>query len=585
MMRMRTPVLMIAALLAGCSGAPVQKPVFAPGPVASAAPAESASAEATPAQLGEAAVALPANDLTPGLMYELLVAEIALQRGDLLLAADNYLRAAWDTRDPRVVKRAVRIAVFARDNEKALEGAELWVELAPADLEARQSLAALLIHLGRASEAVPHLDYILSASPDSGQGFQVIINLLSRDADKAQAMALLEELVARHRDDPNALFAHAQMAFLLGRRDASLASVNELLARKPGWARALVLKSNILRHEGKVSEALDAYAQAVAAEPNDAGLRLSYAKFLVEERRFAAARTEFEALARQLPGNAEITFALGLLAMQLGDLSAAEREFRNLLSGGHHDEAAYALAQIAESRQDYEEAQRWYAAVEGPNAFEARLRLGMILARTEGLAAGRAYLHSLREEFPDEQPRLYLAEGEMLRELEHYAEAVHVLTTGLRLAPDHPDLLYARAMAAESLDRLDMLEQDLRRILAVDPENAQALNALGYTLADRTDRYEEALGYISKALAQYPDDPAINDSMGWVMFRLGRYDEAETYLRKAADTLYDPEIAAHLGELYWVTGRREQARQVWNEGLQRSPGNRVLLQVIERLSK
>ncbi|MGE0080854.1 MAG: tetratricopeptide repeat protein [Thiohalomonadaceae bacterium] len=576
---MRIPALMITAFLAGCSGVPAQKPVPAPEPAAPAA-------EARPAQLGAAPVVLPANELTPGLMYELLAAEIALQRGDLLLAADNYLRAAWDTRDPRVVKRAVRIAVYARDNEKALEGAELWVELAPTDLEARQSLAALLIHLGRAGEAVPHLDYVLSASADSGQGFQAIINLLSRENDKAQAMALLEELIARRRDDPNALFAHAQMAFLLGRRDTALASVNELLARKPGWARALVLKSNILRHDGKVPEALETYAQAVAAEPTDAGLRLSYAKFLVEERRFEAARTEFEALARQLPGNVEVSYALGLLAMQLGDLPAAEREFRRLLAAGHHDEAAYALAQIAESRKDYEEARRWYTAVgDGPNAFDARVRVGLIVARTEGLAAGRAYLHGLREEFPDEQPRLYLAEGEMLRELERHAEAVEVLTAGLLLSPDNPELLYARAMAAERLDRLDVLEQDLRRILSADPENAQALNALGYTLADRTDRYEEALGYIRKALAQHPDDPAINDSMGWVMFRLGRYEEAETYLQKAAGILDDPEIAAHLGELYWVTGRRDQARQVWDEGLQRAPDNRLLLNVIERLSK
>lgn len=577
---MRIPVPLIAVLLAGCGSAPVQQSAAVPEPSVPAAVAAPAQLDAVPP------VVLPANELTPGLMYDLLAAEIALQRGDLLLAADNYLRAAWDTRDPRVIKRAVRIAVFARDQEKALEGAELWVEVAPEDLEGRQSLAALLIHLDRTDEAISHLDYILGASSDSSQGFHAIINLLSREADKARAMALLEKLIARHRDDPNALFAYAQMAFLLGQRDTALNSVEALLARKPGWARALVLKSSILRHQGQISEALQVYKQAVAAEPVDTGLRLSYAKFLVEARRFEAARAEFEALARQLPDNPEVSYALGLLAMQLGDLPAAEREFRRLLAAGHNDEAAFALAQIAESRKDYDEARRWYLSVaDGPNALEAQTRVGLIIARTEGVSAGRAYLRSLHAQFPEELARLYLAEGEMLRELEHYADAVAVFSAGLRLAPDNPELLYARAMAAERLDRLDMLEHDLLRILADDPQNAQALNALGYTLTDRTDRHEEALGYIRQALAQHPDDPAINDSMGWVMFRLGRYDEAETYLQKAASILKDPEIAAHLGELYWVTGRRNEARQVWDDGLELAPDNRLLLKVIERLSK
>jgi tetratricopeptide (TPR) repeat protein len=546
------------------------------------------AAEAKPAALATPAPELlPINDLSPTLMYDILAAEIALQRGELLLAADNYLRAAWETRDPRVAKRAVRIAVYARDQEKALEGAELWVELAPEDLEARQSLAALLIHLERAEDAVPHLDYVLGAAPDTSQGFQAIINLLSRDADKAQAMALLEQLIAERRDDPNALFAHAQLAFLLGRRDTALESVDALLVRQPTWARAWVLKSNILRHGGQVPEALEAYKTAVKTDPSDAGLRLSYAKFLVEERRFDQARAEFETLARQLPENTEVAYALGLLAMQLGDLPAAEREFRRILAAGqHNDEAAFALAQIAEAREDHEEASRWYSAVaDGPNLFEAQVRLGMIAARTEGLAAGQSYLRGLREQFPDEQARLFLAEGELLREMNRLDEAMEIFSAGLHRAPDNAELLYARAMAAERLDRLDILEQDLRTILVADPDNAQALNALGYTLADRTERHEEALSYIRKALEQHPDDPAINDSMGWVMFRLGRYEEAEAYLQKAAAMLKDPEVAAHLGELYWVTGRHQQARQVWNEGLELAPENRLLLNVIERLTQ
>jgi len=568
MTHLRPYALLAALLAAGCSTTPAPSAVTAPA--------------AKPVR------PLPDNSLSSPLLYDLLSAEVAAQRGDFGFAATNYLRAAWDTRDPRVAKRATRLALAARQQAQALEATELWVELEPEDLEGRQILAALLIRSGRADDALPHLEALLDASgDDTSEGFQTIVTLLSRESDKALALTLFDKLAQKRAADPNAQFAHAQLSFLLGKVDVARAKLDTLLAQKPRWSKALVLKATIERHQGNLEAALASLKAAVAVAPEDAGLRLSFARMLVDAQRFDAARDEFEALQRQMPDNMDITYALGLLSLQLGNLDAAAAEFRRLLEAGHRtDEAAYALGQIAENRQKPDEALRWYDAVaEGGNFLEAKLRAAGILMRRDGLDAARAYLQRLRAEAPEEQARLSLAEADLLRGAEKFPEAMAVLDAALTGAPDDFDLLYARAMVAERLDRLDLLERDLRRILAADPDNAQALNALGYTLADRTARHQEALELIQKALAQKPDDPAINDSMGWALFRLGRYPEAEQYLKKAAATMDDAEVAAHLGELYWATGRKDEARQVWDQGLQHSPDDPIINTVIKRLTQ
>jgi tetratricopeptide (TPR) repeat protein len=577
---MKRILLPLVLAVSGCTAmAPRDEAPLAPEPVVEQ---EGVTA------FGPAPEVVPPVELSPGLLYQLLVGEVSAQRGELEMSAHAYQQAAAFTRDLRLARRATQIAVYAQDYTTALKAARLWVELAPEALDARQSLAALLIRQGRADEALAHLEALLKLSRDgSAHGFMLVTNILAREQDRRRALQVMEALMAPRGDDVNALFAYANLAYLVEEYALAGQQIERLLGVQPGLPRALVLKANVLRKQGRDDEALEAYRTALDAMPQDNALRLGYARMLVDMERLPEAREQFRMLGSQLSDNADVAYAEGLLAMQAGDLAQAERHFKHLLTLEQRvDEAAYALGQIAETRGRTDEALRWYRQVsDGNNYLDAIVRSAVLINRQQGLAAARAYLHGIELQTSQQELRLYLVEGELLRDEGAREEAQQVYDAALQQFPDNVELLYARAMNAEGLGRLDLLERDLNAILKQEPDNVQALNALGYTLADRTDRFDEAYDLIRRAYEQRPDDPAIIDSMGWVTYRLGRLDEAEGYLRQALEKHFDAEIAAHLGEVLWVRGRQDEARQIWHDALQRDPGHVLLKQVIERFSR
>lgn len=577
---MKRIVLPLALLLSGCTAlSPRDEAPTSLDP-------EAALDEAPAADI--VADTLPPTELTSGLLYQLLVGEVSAQRGELEMSAHAYYQSAATTRDPRLARRATQIAVYGQDYTTALKAARLWVELSPDSLEAQQSLAALLVRQGKADEALIHLEKLLTLSPQgSGHGFMQVTNILAREPDRRRALQVMEALVTPRQDDPDALFAYANLAYLVEDYPLAEQQVERLLTRQPGAPRGLVLKANVLRKLGRDDEAQAAYRAAVEAEPRDTSLRLGYARMLVDMDRLPEAREQFRLLGRQLPDNADVAYAEGLLALQAGEYEPAEKHFKRLLQMGQRtDEAAYALGQIAETRDRPAEALQWYRQVgEGNSYIDATVRSAVLINRTQGLEAARAYLRGVELHTSQQEVRLRLVEGELLRDAGQREEAQQVYDEALLVFPDNVELLYARAMNAEGLGRLDVLERDLNSILKQDPDNVQALNALGYTLADRTDRYQEAYDLVRRAYEQRPDDPAIIDSMGWVHYRLGRLDEAETYLRRALDLQFDGEIAAHLGEVLWAQGRRDEARQVWQDALERAPDHTLLKQVIERFTQ
>ena len=550
--------------------------------------AEKADEPAIAHPVSEPSPKLPAVQLTPDLIYQLLVAEIAGQRGHLEQSAVNYLRVAYATRDPRIARRATRIAIYARDFKLATEAAQLWVGIAPDDPEARQSLAALLIREGKSDAALTHLEKLLQISASAHErGFALVTGLLSREQDKQRALAVMEKLVAPRQNDPDALYAYAHLASIMGEQAKAAAILDKVFALKPNWSQALALKAEVLRKQGHKAEALATFKKAVDADPKNTSLRLAYARVLVDEKHLTEAREQFQTLSDQMPDNADVTFALGLLALEANDLDEAERQFGRLLTSGQHtNAAAYSLGQIAEQRDHWQQAIKWYSAVgEGDNYLDAQVRIAVLLAKHQGLDKAQRFLHSVQVHAPEDEVRLYLVEGELLRDAGRNKEARAVYNEALQHYPDHPDVLYARAMVEERLGRVDLLERDLRRIIELDPDNAQALNALGYTLADQTKRYKEAYGYIKKALNQEPDDPAVMDSMGWVLYRMGRLKEAQDYLQRAFDQTKDPEIAAHLGEVLWKRGRKGEARKVWDAALKEGNGHKVLEETVQRLTQ
>ncbi len=566
----RPPLAAILLLvLAGCSTTPVQQ----------GAMTSLQASEPTPQAQA------PEVELSAELLYQLLVAEFSGQQGALQLSAATYLKAAYQTRDYRLARRATRIAVYGRDNVTALHAARLWVELEPNNDEAHKSAAALLIAAGGNKQARPHLERLLQGTrQDDDHGYMLVATLLVNDPDPQRALATMKELSAGDADNPHALYAYAYLANKLGRRELAREQLQQLLEREPEHERGLILQAHVLHALGDEQASLESIAKAVRLFPDNHTLRLTYARMLVDARRLKEARREFITLNRAKPGDSDVIYALGLLAMEASDLDEAEAHFRTLLQQQEREEESrFALAQIAEARGDHDAAIEWFSSIaQGERYLEAQLQAARLLAKHRGLEQARHYLRELESSNDTELEILYLAEAELLNDAGQHQEAMAIYDEALELMAGNAELLYARALTAEKIGRLDILERDLKQILQQNPDDSRTLNALGYTLADRTERYQEALDYIERAHRLKPDDAAILDSMGWVLYRLGRLEEARDYLQRALAQLKDAEIAAHLGEVLWVSGMQEEARHVWKAAQEWEPEQPLLLQTIKR---
>ena len=529
----------------------------------------------------------PKIPLTEDLLFKLLMAEIAGHRGLLDISVENYLDLARTTRDHRIVERAARIAVYARNDAAALAAARLWVELDPRNPDPHQVLAVMKLRSGDLEQAAAHLQDIFAYSDgEMDEKLWMIANLLGSEKDKGAVLDVMEKLVASQNNTPGALYAFAHVAAKLEDLQRSRELLEDALALAPDNVNVALSYISILQRMGREQEAL-AWLEAELPKrgEDDFNLRMAYARLLMEFRLYDKALDQFELLVDREPENTDVLYALGLLYLQNNRLDDSEALFRKLSVREYLTDAAnYYLGRIAEERRLYDEAGDWYQGVhKGEHYFDAQIRLAMLLARKGEVSEARSHLGTIRAQ-SDQQARIIIqAEGELLLQAQRYEEAVAVYSAALEDQYD-ADLLYARAMAAEKTGNLELLEADLRTILQHEPDHAQALNALGYTLADATDRHAEAYELIKKALELRPSDFYILDSMGWVLYRLGRLDEAIDYLRKALSIRQDPEIAAHLGEVLWVRGEREQAKEVWEAALQQTPEDTRLLDVIERFN-
>ena len=577
--RFLAPAALILAV-AACAPVPVRNaPAEAAGPDAVSTPRVTEEPLAEPVR--------PKIELTEDILYKLLVAEFAGQEGQLDLAVANYLELARATRDPKVVERATRISVYARDAEAATQAAQLWVELDPQNPDPHQVLAVMALRDGDSERAMQHLQNILDHSRgDLDQKLLMIASLLSREQDRELVLTLMERLVATRSDNPEALYALAHVTARLGDLDRGEELLERTLELDPDNDNAALSYITILQRQERTNDALTWLEGALSRrKDNDFNLRIAYARLLTDVKRFDDARRQFEILSEGAPNNTDVLYALGLLNLQGNRLDVAEANFQRLTETEEHgDDANYYLGRIAEEHKDYDHAAVWYQGVQrGENRFDAQVRIGLLLAKQGRIEDARTHLKSVRSQGEKERAILTQAEGELLTEQDRYGEAMTVYDEALSKGYN-ADLLYARAMLAEKMDRLDILESDLREILAEEPEHAQALNALGYTLADRTDRYQEAYDLIKRALEINPGDFYVLDSMGWILYRLGRLDEATDYLRRAIALRPDPEIAAHLGEVLWVRGDREAAREVWDTALKATPDDALLRDVIKRFN-
>ena len=528
------------------------------------------------------------TELSGEVLYYLFSAEIAAQRGQIGLSAALYTKAAEVTRDPRVAQQATRSAYYARDDKRAIAAATLWNELEPENLEARQVLAALLVRVGKTDAAAEHFEYVLSNGKHSErQRFLLVTSLLSKEKDKQAALAVMKKLIAKRKNNPNALYAYSQLAFLVGNLDDAVKTIKKVIKLQPEWTEAHILQSNIFVRQGYKAHAIEVLRQTVEAQSDNPKLRMFYARNLVDAKQFDEAANQFSLLTDDESLQHEARYALGLLMLQMNKPKQATEHFTQLLKDKKRvAESQYYLAQSYELQNELAQAVKAYKKVrDNQYSFEAELRIAIILAKQGHLKEARVRLQNMSPDSLDKELRVYLTEGEMLNTAKKYQEALDLYTEALQQLTDNNRLLYARALTAEKLGQIELAVTDLESIVKREPENAQALNALGYTLIDKTNQIEKGLEYIKKALKLEPDDPAIHDSMGWAYYRLGQYDEALKYLRRAFEKLKDAEVAAHLGEVLWVAGEREAAQEIWNSALQQAPNDDLLLNVIQKFSE
>ncbi len=584
------PLYAMLALVTACS----QLGVKSPSPGATESPAQASAGAVTEpavdpaAEAAEAAAkakaqaALPKQPLTPDILFKFLIAEVAGQRGQIGVAQSTYLDLARETHDPRIARRAAEVSMFAHNSTGALEATKLWTAAEPDSEPAQQTMVVLLLNEGRLTEAEPLLRTLLKKEP--ANGFVHLTAVMGKIRGTQAGLDLVERLAADYPALPEARFAVAQAAASAGRNEVAIAALQKADELRPGWEPAALLRAQILDQSSR-ADALAFMRTFLAAHADAREVRLAYARVLTSANRFDEARAEFTRLTRDFPRNAEVSFAAGLLSLQMGDGKAAHDFLVNTLEYNPRDPGAvyYYLGQAAEQMKQPEAAGAYYAGVKTGNYLvPARARQAALLVAAGKLDEANALLKATRGENDAQNVRLIQARAELLRGNKQYAATYDVLSEGLKRYPDSADLLYDHAMVAEKLDKLDVLEANLRRVIVLRPTDAQAYNALGYTLADRTKRLPEAIVLLDKALTLSPEDPFILDSVGWAQYRAGNLTQAQEYLERAFKVRPDPEIAAHLGEVLWARGQHDEAGKLWQGSLQSHPQNEVLLETLRR---
>ncbi len=540
----------------------------------------------------------PVNNsaLTAELMFEILLGELNTQQGQPGVGYSLLLDAARRTGDARLFQRAVDIALQSRSGDAALVAANAWRQAYPQSREANRHVLQILLALNRVSDTLMPLrtDINLAPADERTSALVSIPGLYARVSNKQQAAQVIEQALApfQSRTDtgPISWTVIGHMRLLAGDLEGSFQAAQRSLAldntsQAPVWLGLELMSQRHPGAEALVTSALDKHPQP--------DLRLGLARVLIEQLRLDDATAQLTRLSQQQPDFSPAWMLLGSVLAEQGDATAAEAAWQRYLGSidlretKHQRELAQVylgLAQIASRRGDDAGAESWLARIDDPRSLSrVQIQRASILARQGKMPQARQLIADLPERSPAERRTKLLAEVQLLRDHQALEAAYDRLTQALLREPNDAELQYEQAMVAEKMNRLEDMERLLGDIIARTPTHHQALNALGYSWADRGIRLEEARDLIIKALAQTPDDPFITDSLGWVEFRLGRHQEALRLLQKAYRSRADAEIAAHLGEVMWTLGQREQALQVWREGLRIAPDNTTLRSTLQRL--
>jgi len=519
-----------------------------------------------------------------GTLLALLTAEVAGYRGDYQYALDQYLIEAEKTLDPGVAARVTRLAAYMKADDKLYQAASLWAQADPESLEAHQFLADQLVKRALYVDALETMQTIDRLGGEAQfDYFAYRVGRMTQE-DRQALLLGLNDMLTVNPNEPQILFSKAALLEALGDGPAALETADTLLGLKPAELNFIILKANLLSDLNQKQAAQAFLSEQLAINPDQPRLRLMLARLLFEAQAFSDARVQYQILHEIRPEDGEILFALAMLSIEQADFAQARLHLGRLVRTDQRvNQAQYYLGLVAEKTGDVALALREFAKVDGGYEYlSAQGRIVELISVNQSLEDARSYLAKKKLAHNGLRSQFDLIEGQLLSRVdaedalfEHLDEAIEAQ------AGDIP-LLYFRAMSGQKYDRLDILERDLKQVLTLDPGNADAMNALGYTLADQTDRYDEAYVLIEKALRLKPEEPAFIDSMGWVLYRLNRYEEAIDYLEQAFERFPNDEVAAHLGEVLWQSGKTRRAKRVWKEALSETPDSTFLQSVVKR---
>jgi len=555
-------------------------------------PAKPSQPEATvaPVKIAEPKGKSPQKEektsIDPDVLFMLLTAELAGQRGQYDIALEGYMEAAKRVHDPRFAERAAMIALYMKDDKKTSEAVALWLRQDPKNQTARKIAALSALRAGDKKAAVEHLNVLLKVDPAGFENALLeLAGVLQKEGKITAVNDALDTLSIQHPDQAEIYFMQSLLA--MQKKDKNLAEtkIQQALKVRPDWDKALILQAQIAVFSGDLNKAKTLLKEASHKYPDNNKINKMFAQVLIKAEDYEEAIEVYQGIISADPKDIESQFALGLVYLQLDKEEPAEDIFNKLLEQPDWKyQASFYLGKIEEKRDHTKKALVWYDKVtDGPLVFDASISAISLLSKNKQFDEANSRLSLLQTKFPQQKLRLLLVQAELYSQQKQYEKAFNLLTEALVDLPDQKELLYTRALIAERVNKPDIVEADLKKILTMDPDNVEALNALGYTLLNKPDRYAEAEKYLQRALKLEPEAAVIIDSYGWLQFKLGNKEKALDYLQKAYEKQQENEIAAHLAEVLWALDRKDEAKKIFNKAFKDAPDDEYLLDFQRRI--
>ena len=525
------------------------------------------------------------TEISSDVLFLLMTAEIAGQRGQYDLALDGYMRASERVKDIDVIKRAAKIALYVRDDAKLKQAVDMWLEEEPDSLGARYLVAVAALNSGDRETAFTNTEFVLLQDDNNFDAQAIsIVKQLTGQQSMDLAYQVFADLNAKFPDNAKLYFVLALMDVQTHKLRPAQDNVGKALAIEPQWKRALLLQSQLFITQGKLAAATEALQQIDELEKNEQ-IKEQVAQLLIQQGRFSEAEEILQEMIKKYSDNHELQFKLALVYLQTEQSEAARTILQDLVVDQEYkDRAAFYLGSMDGKAKQNGQALVWFDSIgAGPYQYDAGVSAILILMDEKRYQEAGLRINGLKTEFSGKSIDLALLEAEVYAQQDLDQQGFDVLTSALVNAPNNNKILYARALIAEKLGKLQILEDDLKYILEKDPDDANTLNALGYTLVDKTTRYDEAQIYLDKALAIKPHEPIIMDSYGWLLFKQGRLEEARKYLQRAYDLEPRAEIAGHLIEVLFALQQDKQAKELLGKALAKDPGDTYLLELEARL--